>query len=166
MSEIWELVDEQKHKTGILHEREYAEQIPKGLYHIVVSIWTRMPDGRLLLTQRNPNKPMGMLWECTMGSVLAGEESASAAARELLEETGIHAEAEALIYLGDTYNSNWIVDTYLYVPREMPSLFLQAEEVVDAKLVSFEEMEGLKEAVVSGVWKQFCKYKEELKTRA
>ena len=58
MAEIWELVDEQKNRTGILHERAYSEWIPKGLYHIVVEIWTKTKDGKILLTQRHPAKPM------------------------------------------------------------------------------------------------------------
>ena len=117
MSEIWELVDEHKRKTGILHEREFSELIPKGFYHIVVAIWTRTPDGKILLTQRSPDKQMPLLWECTMGSVLVGEESPAAAVRELEEETGIHAKEEGMLYLGDTYYSNWIVESYLYLPK-------------------------------------------------
>ncbi|MBR7161339.1 MAG: NUDIX domain-containing protein [Clostridia bacterium] len=127
MAEIWELVDEQKRKTGILHERAYSEQIPKGFYHIVVEIWTKTRDGELLLTQRHPQKPMGLLWECTMGSVVVGEESREGAARELAEETGIYAREEDLIYLGDTFHSNWIVDSYLYLPEEKPALRLFTE---------------------------------------
>ena len=98
MSEIWELVDGQKCKTGILHERIYSDLIPKGLFHIVVEIWTKTPDGRILLTQRSPEKPMPLLWECTMGSVLVGEESRDGAVRELAEETGIIAKQEDLIF--------------------------------------------------------------------
>lgn len=162
MTEIWELVDENKKKTGILHKRENAEQIPKGLYHIVVAIWTKTPDGKLLLTRRSPNKQMPLLWECTMGSVLAGEESLSAAVRELAEETGICAKESDLFHLGDTYYYNWIVESYLYLPKEKPTLSLQKEEVVDAKFVSIEEMASLQEQMVSGVWKQFCKYREAI----
>ena len=97
MSEIWELVDEQKQKTGILHERRYSEQIPRGLFHIVVEIWTKTADGKILLTRRSPEKPMPLLWECTMGSVLAGEESREGAVRELAEETGVRVEKFSLL---------------------------------------------------------------------
>lgn len=162
MSEIWELVNEKKEKTGILHEREFSELIPKGLYHIVVEIWTVTRDGTVLLTQRSPLKPMGLLWECTMGSVLAGEESLAAALRELHEETGIDAPQEALIYLGDTYNSNWIVDSYLYIPKEKPKLSLQEEEVADAKFVPFCDMDAYSGEIVDGVWKRFCKYRKKI----
>ena len=38
MTEIWELVDANKRKTGILHERIRSDLIPKGFFHIVVEI--------------------------------------------------------------------------------------------------------------------------------
>jgi 8-oxo-dGTP pyrophosphatase MutT (NUDIX family) len=162
MSEIWELVDADKRKTGILHERIYSERIPKGLYHIVVEIWTRTPDGEILLTQRSPEKPMGLLWECTMGPVLVGEESRDGAVRELAEETGISAKKEDLIFLGDTYYDNWIVDSYLYMPREKPSLCLQPEEVCAARFVPLAEVESYEGLLTSKVWEHFCKYKDKI----
>ena len=162
MSEIWELVNEKKQKTGILHERRYSEQIPRGLFHIVVEIWTKTPDGKILLTRRSPEKPMPLLWECTMGSVLAGEESREGAVRELAEETGISAKTEDLIFLGDTFYHNWIVDSYLYMPTETPALCLQQEEVCDARFVSLNEMDLYGDEIVDGVWKRFCKYRNQI----
>ena len=162
MSEIWELVDGQKRKTGILHERIYSDLIPKGLFHIVVEIWTKTPDGKILLTQRSPQKPMGLLWECTMGSILVGEDSRDGAARELAEETGIYAKKEDLIFLGDTFYDNWIMDSYLYLPKEMPKLSLQEEEVCDAKFVPVEEVELYSDTLTTKVWEHFCKYKDQI----
>ena len=162
MSEIWELVNEKKEKTGILHEREFSELIPKGLYHIVVAIWTVTEDGYVLITQRSPEKQLGLLWECTMGSVLAGEESLAAAVRELHEETGISAPQNALIYLGDTYRTNWIVDSYLYIPKERPVLSLQKEEVIDARFVPLSEMDACQNEIMDGVWRIFCQYRKKI----
>ena len=162
MSEIWELVDERKRKTGILHERSRSEQIPRGLFHIVVEIWTKTSDGKILLTQRSPEKPMGLLWECTMGSILVGEDSRDGAVRELAEETGISAKKEDLIFLGDNFYDNWIADSYLYMPKEMPKLSLQAEEVCDAKFVPVGEVELCKDTLTPKVWEHFCKYKDKI----
>ncbi len=164
MEEIWELVDGEKRKTGILHERAYSERIPKGLYHIVVEIWTKTKDGKILLTQRHPQKPMGLLWECTMGSVVVGEESAEGAVRELAEETGICAREEDLIYLGDTFHTNWIVDSYLYLPEEQPKLRLQEEEVADAMFVPISDMDAHQAEIVDGVWLRFCKFREKIES--
>ena len=162
MTEIWELVDANKRKTGILHERIRSDLIPKGFFHIVVEIWTRTPDGRILLTQRSPEKPMGLLWECTMGSVLVGEESLDGAVRELAEETGISANKDELIFLGDTFYDNWIADSYLYLPKDKPALRLQPEEVCDAKFVSVEEVEQYSDTLTTKVWEHFCKYKDKI----
>ena len=162
MVEIWELVDIRKHKTGIFHERADSERIPEGLFHIVVEIWTKTKNGEILLTQRHPDKPMGLLWECTMGSVVAGEESLDGAVRELMEETGICARKEDLIFLGDTFHSNWIVDSYLYMPEEKPVLCLQETEVCDAVFVPIGEMDGRKDLIVDGVWMRFCKFRDKI----
>ena len=162
MSEIWELVDERKRKTGILHERSRSEQIPRGLFHIVVEIWTKTPDGKILLTQRSPEKPMGLRWECTMGSVLVGEDSRDGAVRELSEETGISAKKEDLIFLGDVFYDNWIMDSYLYLPDEKPALCLQPEEVCDAKFVPVGEVELCSDTLTTKVWEHFCKYKDKI----
>jgi 8-oxo-dGTP pyrophosphatase MutT (NUDIX family) len=162
MSEIWELVDERKRKTGILHERIHSDLIPEGLYHIVVEIWTKTPDGEILLTQRSPEKPMGLRWECTMGSVLVGEDSLDGAVRELVEVTGISAKKEDLIFLGDAFYDNWIMDSYLYLPDEKPALCLQPEEVCDAKFVPIAEVERYHGVLTTKVWEHFCKYKDKI----
>jgi 8-oxo-dGTP diphosphatase len=51
----------------------------------------RAPDGRVLLTERRPGKDAAGFWELPGGQVEPGESPAQAAARELLEEVGVHA---------------------------------------------------------------------------
>jgi 8-oxo-dGTP diphosphatase len=51
----------------------------------------RSPDGSVLLAQRRPGKDAAGFWELPGGQVEAGESPAQAAARELLEEVGVHA---------------------------------------------------------------------------
>ncbi|AUD14346.1 hypothetical protein CW734_12755 [Planococcus sp. MB-3u-03] len=48
------------------------------------------------MTQRDPAKPLPMLWETTGGSVITGESSLTGALRELEEETGLLARPEEL----------------------------------------------------------------------
>ena len=52
----------------------------------------RAPDGRVLLTERKPGKDAAGFWELPGGQVEPGESPAQAAARELLEEVGVHAD--------------------------------------------------------------------------
>ena len=41
MAEKWELVDINKNKTGLIHERGKEKSIPEGMYHVVVDVWTK-----------------------------------------------------------------------------------------------------------------------------
>lgn len=163
MIEKWELVDINKNKTGVIHERGKEDSIPKGMYHLIVEIWTKNINEEILLTQRHPDKNYGLMWECSGGSVVVGEESTEAAIRELFEETGISADSKAVKHLGTTIKSNYIVDTYLYVlDDETPKLHLQAEEVVSATWVSLDDMNSKKEQIVGGVWERYCRFEEQI----
>ena len=53
-------------------------------------------EGRVLVQQRPPGKPMAGLWEFPGGKVEAGELPEAALARELSEELGIALDCEAL----------------------------------------------------------------------
>jgi 8-oxo-dGTP diphosphatase len=51
----------------------------------------RAPDGRVLLAERRPGRDAAGFWEIPGGQIEPGESPAQAAARELLEEVGVHA---------------------------------------------------------------------------
>src|SRR5690349_21655292 len=53
-------------------------------------------EGRVLVQQRPPGKPMAGLWEFPGGKVEPGEVPDAALARELREELGIELDAAAL----------------------------------------------------------------------
>src|SRR3546814_8766388 len=53
-------------------------------------------DGRVLLQQRPPGKPMAHLWEFPGGKVEPGEAPETALIRELEEELGIRTHASCL----------------------------------------------------------------------
>lgn len=52
--EVWDLYDEDREPLGITHERGIP--MKEGTYHVVVDIWTVTPEGKILLTQRHPEK--------------------------------------------------------------------------------------------------------------
>ena len=163
MVELWDLVDINKDKTGVIHERGKEDMIPHGMYHIVVEVWTRNSNNKVLLTRRHPKKIEGLSWEGTCGSVILGEESIDGAMRELYEETGIKAKRDNMIFLGDTIRDNYIIDTYLYIlEEEEPKLTLQPEEVVDAKFVTFSEMEKMKDNINEKTWSRFNRFKDRI----
>ena len=166
MSEMWDLIDSNKNKTGITYERNCGTPIPKDMYHLAVEIWTLKPNGEILLTQRHPNKNYGLMWEATGGSVLAGESSIQGAVRELYEETGIKVNDNELTYIGDIVGDTYIMDEYVHIlETDDIDLNLQPEEVVDAMWVTKEELEEKKDLIVESVWERYCKYKDKITGR-
>ena len=90
--EIWDILDKNGNPKGYTHLR--GEPVADGDYHLVVDVFVTTPDKKLLLMRRHPDKPFGDSWEITGGSAVAGEESLTAAQRELAEETGLNLPKE------------------------------------------------------------------------
>ncbi len=63
---------------------------------LVVAVALVDADGRVLLAQRPPGKPMAGLWEFPGGKLHPGESPEDALIRELDEELGIETEAACL----------------------------------------------------------------------
>jgi 8-oxo-dGTP diphosphatase len=87
LAEFWDIVDESGRRTGRLHRRGTPMQ--KGDYHPSVSVWIANGKSEFLISQRSPENSRPNIWETTGASVLAGEDSLSAAIREVKEELGI-----------------------------------------------------------------------------
>lgn len=147
MAEYWDMYDCNRKPLGKLHRR--GVEIPEGEYHLVVEIWKRDDAGRFLMSQRHPDKPWALLWECTGGSVVAGEDSLTGAQRELEEELGISVSPEELKLVFSSVNernTNTIYDVYeVRWNGNVSQLKLQEGEVVDAKWVDFEELCAMEE---------------------
>lgn len=141
--EYLDLYDEHRHPLGRTLVR--GEPFAEGEYHIVTAVWTVDSRGRILLTLRAPSKRYyPSLWENTGGAVQAGETSRSAAVRELFEETGIRAEPDELVLIKTTKETNYFADTYLLRKDPPPNgVVLQPGETVDAKWVTFDELNGM-----------------------
>ena len=113
MMEVWDVYDKERRKTGRTHVR--GTPMAPGDYHIVTDIWTINQAGKLLLTQRHPQKTFGLWWECTGGSAQAGESSLESVLRELSEEVGIHACPEDVRLLHSVQRPERFVDTYVTI---------------------------------------------------
>lgn len=159
--ERWDLYDGNRQLLGVTHVRGVPLDV--GTYHLVVDIWTVTPEGRILLTQRHPDKLYGLKWECTGGAVLAGESSMEGILREYEEEVGIKAGPEELTLLDTVRLEDRFVDTYINCrPVKLSELSLQHTEVVDARLVTFEEL--CKEWEEGKVMpRRFARYRYKLK---
>ena len=71
-------------------------------------------DGRVLVAQRPPGKPMAGLWEFPGGKLHAGEAPEAGLIRELREELGIDTEASCLAPL--TFASHAYDGFHLLMP--------------------------------------------------
>lgn len=139
MMELWDVYDEGRKKTGKTHVR--GVPMPEGDYHLVSDIWVINESGQVLITRRHPKKAYGLMWECSGGAVLAGETSLQGAVRELLEETGILVREDELMLIHTIQFKDRFVDTYITRQEvKLEDLVLQAEEVVDARFVTFQEL--------------------------
>ncbi len=161
MGELWDLYDENRNPVEALHER--GKDLPENRYHIVVDIWTVNREGKILIDQRHPDKHFGLQWECTGGSVLAGESSLEGAVRELGEELGLFIEQKHLQKIDTVRVKDRFVDTYLNITdAKVSDLVLQETEVVDAKYVSFEELIQLWEKGMFSPRERFKRYRDKL----
>lgn len=143
--ERWDLLDKDRTPLGKTHPRGRQYPMPRGTYHLVVTVFTVNDKGYLLLTRRAACKGMYPgWWEVTGGSGIAGEDSLTSARRELREETGIDALPEDMQLLGSIREPSAFSDCYL-VRRSLPaeSLTLQEGETDAARWVSFWEFETM-----------------------
>jgi mutator protein MutT len=163
--ELMDVYDENKQKTGKVHERG-KDQLKEGEYHLAVVVIVR-DNNEFLITQRHPSKLCGLMWEFSGGAVQAGEKSIDAAVRELGEETGIVTSKEELKYMDTIFyrKNSMFMDVYMTNRHvELEDLALQAEEVVDAKKVTDEEfIEMNKKGLVTYLdWDTFNVYLKQI----
>ena len=134
--EKWDLLDGEGRPLGKTLVR--GDKLRPGQYHLVVHIWVEDSKGRLLIQKRAPHlKLMPDTWAVTGGSAVAGEDSVTAAVRELSEELGIRAKPDDFRLLGRMRRRNSLCDLWL-LRRDVPlsKLSLQTEEVADARWVT------------------------------
>lgn len=161
MAELWDIYDENRRLTGKTHVRGYP--MAPGEYHLVGDVWTVNFENRVLLTQRHPSKPKGLMWECTGGAVQAGESSVNGAVRELKEETGLQVAPKDLSLMHTVRLKDRFVDTYVVrTDFTLTQIVLDREETVQAVLVDWDELLALWTAGKLCPESRFPLYKRDL----
>ena len=161
MSELWDLIDNNGQRSGVVWHRDNRDEIPEGLYVPCVEVWVKIAD-RLLITQRHPSKREGLKYEVSGGGVLSGEDFTSAAIRELYEEVGISVEPDSLSFLGAEKIGDVFAFSYLLELDSLPEIVLQSDEVVSYCLVTEEEMIEMTDLLTKGTYKRFFAYRDKL----
>lgn len=142
--EKWDIIDEKGVPTGktTLRGRNLLRQ---GEYHLVVHIWIVSPEGKLLLQRRSENKRlMPGEWAATGGAAISGEDSFSAASRELYEELGIKRTPNNMKKAFRLKRRNSLLDVW-FTSCDKPTdeLTLQEDEVAEVKWATKEELEEM-----------------------
>lgn len=143
MTEYYEILTGERIPTGRRRCRD--EAMEAGEYRSGAEIWVFHRDGRLMVTRRHPmKKGYPGMWECTGGLVRAGETTRAAILREAAEEIGIAFESKDVRPLATLLCGREFLDVYTAVTdRPVESLILQSDEVVDARYVTWEELDGM-----------------------
>lgn len=144
MIELCDLYNENREKTGVLHQR--GEPMKNGYYYLVVSVWIMNNKGQYLMSQRHPDKNYPEYWECTGGFVLAGETSLQGAIREVKEELGLSLEAVngRVIYSSRREESQDFYDAWMFhADVSISDLTLQKSEVIDARWMKRKDIDDL-----------------------
>ncbi len=140
--ELWDVYDINKNKTGKTVERG-GNNLAEGEYHLTVHIAIFSTDGRMLIQQRadcKDNWP-GM-WDITVGgAVTSGEDSATAAERELFEEIGLSHSFQGVRPQLTLNHRNAFCDCYMMVKDvDIDTLTLQECEVQAARWATLDEI--------------------------
>lgn len=128
--ELWDLYDIDRKKTGETHVR--GERIPEGRYHMVVHVVLFNPRGEMLIQQRQPFKEgWPNMWDVTVGgSAVTGDNSRTAAQREVQEEIGLTIDLTGVLPKLTIPFSCGFDDIYTVVQDvDLNALTLQESEV-------------------------------------
>ena len=142
-TELWDIYDINRNKTGKTVER--GKPMAQDEYHIVVNVWIKNSDSKWLISKRAPNKHYGNLWECCGGSVVAGEDSLTAAIRESKEELGVELKAENGHLFASAIRQYRTFPDFLDVwvfnqDIDINTVVLQAGETCDVRWATSEEI--------------------------
>lgn len=148
--ELWDIYDRNKQRTGRTMKRN-DWCLKDGEYHLTVLGVVVKPDGKFLITQRVMTKSWAPgWWEVSGGGVMAGEDSADAVRREVLEETGLDVTGAEGGYLFSYHRENpgegdnYFVDIYRFVMDfDESNVKIQKEEAAGFKLATAEEIKEL-----------------------
>ena len=164
--EFNDVYDKNRNLTGKLHKRGARWKF--GEYGLVVCVWVYDGKGNILLTRRAPGKSFAGTWENSGGAAKAGENSRTAIARELFEETGIRAEPTEFELIGSDRVRHTHYDFYC-LKRQTPieEIVLLPGETDGVQWAAFEQIHEMirKKQICDVIAQQFLQQEPELRKR-
>ena len=145
--EFWDLYDRDRIPTGETHQR--GKPLPAGRYHMVVHVVIFNTKGEMLIQQRQPFKEgWPNLWDITVGgSAIAGDDSRSAAEREVMEELGLPIDLSGempkiILPFDQGFDDIYIIT----MDVDLSALHLQESEVQAVRWAGMEDIFALMKA--------------------
>lgn len=143
MKEMWDLYD--RNRNMLDRKVERGTKLNDDEYHLVSNAWIRNSKGKFLISQRVEWKSHPLMWECTGGSVIMGEDTYQGAIREVKEELGIDVSNVPYAFVGTTtrYYKDCpdILDVYIFeIDIPIEKVTFQKEEVNDVKWATKDEI--------------------------
>lgn len=140
--EIWDVYDGNRNLTGRTHRQ--GDPLSPGDYHLVVHVWIMNSMGEILISQRAPNKGYPLMWECTGGSAVVGDDSITAAIREVKEEVGLTVSPDNGFCMLTQRRDNDFCDIWLFRQDfSLSEVVLQKNETEDVKWASQAEIRAM-----------------------
>ena len=143
MKEMWDLYD--RNRNMLDRKVERGTKLNDDEYHLVSNAWIRNSKGKFLISKRVEWKSHPLMWECTGGSVIMGEDTYQGAIREVKEELGIDVSNVPYAFVGTTtrYYKDCpdILDVYIFeIDIPIEKVTFQKEEVNDVKWATKDEI--------------------------
>lgn len=140
-AELWDVYNRNRERAGRVHKR--GDKLAEGDYHLVVHVCIFNSQNQLLIQQRQPwKKGWSNMWDLTVGgSAVVGDDSATAAEREVKEEIGLDIDLSN-IRPKFTINFPDGFDDYYMITQDVDieKLQLQEDEVQAVKWVDKKEL--------------------------
>ena len=143
--EIWDVLDAGGNKTGKTIARNENNTLTDSEYVLAVHVYIQNQKNRWLIQKRSATKEFAPnVWDITGGAVISGEDSQSAALREVKEEIGIDLDQNNMYLEARLTRESRFVD--IWVARasfDLSACVLQAEEVSAVRWVASEDLMNL-----------------------
>jgi len=140
--ELLDVYDANRKLTGKTRRR--GEPPQPGEYNLVVLVCLMNSNGQFLITKRAPNKSYAGMREFQGGCAVAGDDSRTAAVREVKEEAGLDLRPDNGELVFSRQFKHSFYDVWLYLQDfDIKDVALQPGETVDAKLATMDEIRDI-----------------------
>lgn len=145
--ELWDVYDINRNKTGKVLDRHSNERLKDGEYHLVTEGIIINIDGKILVNKRASSKEKyPLMWECTGGSCVKGENTLQGILREIKEELGLNLKENEAIYLKSLRDDKAKDFKDIWAFRKnikIKDIKFTDGEVIDSRWVTIDEFEKM-----------------------